>query len=362
MSEIRPIKILAFAGRNGVGKDTAAERICMRHRSWFPIAYGDALKRTIHDLFDTPLDILFGSLADKDGTAMSMSRDIWGEWEANIARNEVLIRRLFHHTDTDGYNYRLGTAIDPFEYMLEVFHQLRTLHFSGKPRSVRQLMQAIGTDWGRKVNPDVWTQQLQMSIAGIETGLFSYDRKTGLAYLGERGPMQPPNLIVTDVKYMNESKAVTALGGEVIWIDADKRVPPKKGDHGSQPTLVQLRDTVFKTINNDGTIEEFHQAVDIIAQEISGELVVPPVGSLTETLAAPGSPVVVMDEFLDVVERVVLPADAPPIPAEMFEPGPGVDTFEVSATPPYDVVTDAEVAEPESATDAAGGKKPRKKS
>jgi hypothetical protein len=125
---------------------------------------------------------------------------------------------------------------------------------------------------------------------------------------------------------------------------------------------VQLRDTVFKTINNDGTIEEFHQAVDIIAQEISGELVVPPVGSLTETLAAPGSPVVVMDEFLDVVERVVLPADAPPIPAEMFEPGPGVDTFEVSATPPYDVVTDAEVAEPESATDAAGGKKPRKKS
>ncbi len=109
-------------------------------------------------------------------------------------------------------------------------------------KSPRQLMQTLGTEWGRAQHPEIWTL-----IAG---------REITASRLAGRG------VVITDVRFENEAAFVRRQGGEIwhIWRDvepvaahsSEAGVAPLMGDRyiGNSGTLQELRNSVAITWEN----------------------------------------------------------------------------------------------------------------
>jgi hypothetical protein len=102
-------------------------------------------------------------------------------------------------------------------------------------RSPRELMQTLGTQWGRRtVHPELWLI--------LATGV-----------LNARGP----GMIVSDIRFENEAAWVRKLGGTVIHLYRDKA--PQVAEHESENgVIVQPQD--MQVYNNAG-LEDLQFAV-----------------------------------------------------------------------------------------------------
>ena len=45
--------------------------------------------------------------------------------------------------------------------------------------TVRDLLQKLGTEWGRSIDSNVWTRRLHLEIMSLKTGHYHYDRVKG---------------------------------------------------------------------------------------------------------------------------------------------------------------------------------------
>lgn len=101
--------------------------------------------------------------------------------------------------------------------------------------SPRQLMQTLGTDWGREiVNQDLWV-------------LMAKDRflRSG------------PGMIITDVRFENEAAWIRSLGGRIIHLQSRKN--DKTNKHKSEDLIeIKPEDIV---IQNNSTLEDLQQKV-----------------------------------------------------------------------------------------------------
>lgn len=140
--------IIALAGRAGSGKDTAAE----------------ALREPIH-------------YAGKIAVVTGFARRLKGA---------------------------LSTIFDFSFHDLTREEKEAKLDFIGK--SPRELMQTLGTEWGRAVHPDLWVKLLEREL---------FDHPTGLNQV----------VILTDCRFQNEVAWVRAKGGSVWWVERDGITP-----------------------------------------------------------------------------------------------------------------------------------------
>lgn len=107
--------------------------------------------------------------------------------------------------------------------------------------SPRQMMQTLGTEWGRKqVNTDVW-------LLLAKNQLFS------------RGP----GMIVTDVRFENEAAWVRKMGGVVIHVKRDEA--PKVAAHESEQG-VQVAELSDRILMNDGSLEDLQLQIFRLAE------------------------------------------------------------------------------------------------
>lgn len=100
------------------------------------------------------------------------------------------------------------------------------LHWLGG-KTPRQLMQTLGTEWGRTlVDPEIWTLRVRCMIES---------RRLVGSYYGT---------VIDDVRFDDEAKLIRAMGGVVIAID---RGGLPKMTHASEagvsPDLIDLRIT-----------------------------------------------------------------------------------------------------------------------
>lgn len=122
------------------------------------------------------------------------------------------------------------------------FHELTReekeakLDFIGK--SPRELMQTLGTEWGRSVHPDLW-------VALLERELFDH-------------PCRAEKVVVlTDCRFKNEVAWVRAKGGAVWWVERDGIAPVAA--HASE-NAIGPRDCDL-VIRNFGTREDLEREV-----------------------------------------------------------------------------------------------------
>ncbi len=106
-------------------------------------------------------------------------------------------------------------------------------------KSPRELLQTLGTDWGRDlIRPDLWTllcrrRLEQMAADGVE----------GVA--------------VCDVRFVNECRLIHELGGEVWQV----RRPGAGTPHGHRSENGVPDDLVDRVIDNIGTIDDLREIV-----------------------------------------------------------------------------------------------------
>lgn len=106
-------------------------------------------------------------------------------------------------------------------------------------RSPRQVMQTLGTEWGRThVAPDIWVD------LGVAKWLENRDAGR--------------SLVITDVRFENEAQAIRGEGGVVIHVTrkAADAVTPHASEKGVQVEGMDI------TLANDGELADFYEAIE----------------------------------------------------------------------------------------------------
>ncbi len=115
-------------------------------------------------------------------------------------------------------------------------------------KSPRQLMQTLGTEWGRQlVNPDLWLLLAQRQIEAA--------RANGL-----------PGVVFTDCRFPNEANLIHYHGGVVVRIVRENA--GAVAAHSSEAGLPD--DLVDGTVFNDGAIDDLRGALDGLLGYLAG--------------------------------------------------------------------------------------------
>jgi len=110
-------------------------------------------------------------------------------------------------------------------------------------KSPRQLMQTLGTEWGRNlVNPHLWLI--------IAKGEIEYAQHHDF------------DIVVSDVRFENEAKMIREMGGVIWHIERDPKAA--KMAHASEAGVERTLDDVL--FLNTGTIEAAYGIADFIIE------------------------------------------------------------------------------------------------
>jgi hypothetical protein len=177
----QPLRI-GITGSKGSGKDTVAAHLMSAH-FFNRVGLADPMKEMLHYGLGIPMDVLHGAPQDKEA---------------------------------------------PWRY--------------GK--SVRQLLQTLGTEWGR----EIVSQRLWLDRA-LEHTIPTYEGACGA----------PCRWVVTDVRYLNEAEVLRAAGFQIVRINR----PRCTGDgHASETEMAQIE--ADHTLTNDDTLDALYQQVDTL--------------------------------------------------------------------------------------------------
>ena len=106
-------------------------------------------------------------------------------------------------------------------------------------RSPRELLQTLGTEWGRKlVTPDIW----------LRVAFWRWEKALAAGH---------SVIVVPDVRFQNEARLIHDQGGEV-WLVHRPDVAPV-ADHQSEAGL-PLR-SIDRLVSNAGTVDELRRRV-----------------------------------------------------------------------------------------------------
>lgn len=197
--------IVAFSGYARSGKDTAGAYLVERF-GFKRTAFADPLKQMVQ--------IAFGFSADQ----------LWGPSDM---RNAPDARYPF-----SGTCVACGAAclaIDEHSY--ECVRCRATYPRFVSPRIA---LQTLGTEWGRRLTPDLWADATLRLIEESD-----HER-----------------WVITDMRFPNEREAIRVVGGHAIRLTRGER----QSDHVSETALDGA--TFDHTINNLGTIECLYREID----------------------------------------------------------------------------------------------------
>lgn len=121
------------------------------------------------------------------------------------------------------------------------------------PLSPREAMQQLGTEWGRSCHPEVWV-------------------RLGIRRCVEAGA-NGKTAIVTDVRFLNEARAVRAAGGHILRLTRPTTAALPHRAHASEmeQTSKDMQFYVSRTINNVGSLTDLRDDVAAQLRDIMGE-------------------------------------------------------------------------------------------
>lgn len=128
----------------------------------------------------------------------------------------------------------LGVGIEKFED-----HQYKETIIPELGVTPRQMMQTLGTEWGRQlVHPDLWTMVLGDRIKAFQK--------------------IKANIVIADVRFDNEAERIKSLGGMICKIERPSLPPPEdthRSESGISPELIDY------TLTNDYSKDYLYKQV-----------------------------------------------------------------------------------------------------
>jgi hypothetical protein len=236
------LPLVAIAGRAGSGKDTLGQAMAAAGNG-VCVALADPMKRLC-------LGLGFPE------------ENLWGPSEK---RNEVVrVRFDVGYPGASAYKTILDHAREVFgdnrmydaNHLLEKwFHDLLDKNETGE-LTARYALQLVGTEVGRAVDRDCWTNYTVRTAKMLLGGGYRYEAREGLI----PDPTYNCDLVVvTDCRFRNELVGVKSAGGWSIQVLRPDTADPTGGvaGHTSETELGSIPGWFFDTtITNDRTRED----------------------------------------------------------------------------------------------------------
>ena len=113
-------------------------------------------------------------------------------------------------------------------------------------RSVRHIMQMLGTEFGRNcIDPDLWVNLMQHRLLG------------NIA----------PYIVFDDIRFENEAAMIRNLGGLIIHVERAE-LGAKTNDHASEMGIMNHYRDIF--VGNDDSIGDFLMKIEVIYSRFVG--------------------------------------------------------------------------------------------
>jgi len=132
--------------------------------------------------------------------------------------------------------------------------------------TAREALQLLGTEWGRRLDEDVWIN-CALDIAGrlLEGGWWYQDTEGAVRVETGRFPVEsvpPPfGVVISDVRFDNEAQRIGAEGGDVWRVGGRPTAPPVGGlpDHPTEAGVTPSY--IDSEILNDGDLCQLEEVV-----------------------------------------------------------------------------------------------------
>lgn len=206
---------IVIAGKSRSGKSTLQDILVIEHKA-VVIELADEIKRFVMDMFDLDKTVLWGAPEKREETFI---------WDRAVAQSWL---------DDEG-----GRFIKNLGLPTHAETDLRYTWFANLPDTLtaRHALQTLGTDWGRRIDPNVWVRNAQAHSRAVLEGR-GYMPCAGLV-----GPEKPPPFtVIGGGRFPNEVLATKAAGGLAVLIYDPLDEPTGAGDHASETSLAGVPD------------------------------------------------------------------------------------------------------------------------
>jgi hypothetical protein len=144
-----------------------------------------------------------------------------------------------------------------------------TLPPDGKDRT---LLQLLGTEWGRHMDPDLWVNKWEKNLNEVLNGPTPHTHAAT-----QNVVVTDQNVVVTDMRFPNELRALKRLGFRIIYVWAKEEIRMARGakslpNHESERLMTlwegqylankKLDDA--EVLENNGTLQEFYDRIDTL--------------------------------------------------------------------------------------------------
>lgn len=231
--------VIGITGKAGSGKDTLAKLIG-DYRPVQNIALADPIKRFALQFFGFTEEQLWGPSEGRK--AVSPGCTMFGGYSQVTETVENWLQSVQHY---NGPKHLVS------------WYQNHVLGTPPEARTARHILQTLGTEFGRDLDPDIWVRQALLSAEHVLGGR-CYDRTLGR---GDGQAQNPPEaVVVTDVRFRNEALAIKKLGGTVIRV-VNPKAPEAVGNHRSESEMDSIPESWYNaTVVNDKSLGLQHFA------------------------------------------------------------------------------------------------------
>jgi len=248
--------VLGLLGPAGSGKDLVADWLC--NHGFVKVAFADPIKRFAMKCFTLDPDSLWGP-SEKRNQMLNVNEMWWMTAIGNLphAQDEIINKVLEQGDRVTGY--------------LKLMEWLTGLRAAYREQiSARVILQTLGTEWGRSVDPLMWAKYAHKTafvMQGNErTSGLRYDQKFGI-YADE---CNARGVVIPDHRFQNEVALTQAHGGYVLRL---RRLALEKKEetvgiagHRSEAEQKTIPDEAFDHVFN------FPEGVEKVYEALQGAL------------------------------------------------------------------------------------------
>ncbi len=259
------IPLVIVCGKAGSGKDTLGNRLAEK-LDGVTLGLADPMKRYMAQVFQFSDTQLYGPSEERNKidprytNKPEVSVELHACWDRLQAIVPTL-SRLFGN-DVDGK--------EAVTSLMQWFADCRLQAVDKGGLSPRYALQTFGTEWGRTLDPEVWSRLAINTARKILGGEHLYDRRVGLTRVPTM--KRPPNLVViTDGRFGNEIINAKSAGGAAIEVrrpSAADTASTGIAGHASEAGLDEVPAHYYDyRVVNDSSLEQFLAVADYLGRD-----------------------------------------------------------------------------------------------
>lgn len=250
--------VLGLLGPAGSGKDLVAD--WFQENNFVKVAFADPMKRFAKEAFNLSTKQLWGPSEERNREFV-VDDAWWFEVIGHFGKaSEEIVNQVLNQ----------GNRVTGYLKLHDWFTQLRKDY--QEKISARIILQTLGTEWGRAVDPAMWTNYAYETIRAIESGQKTYTQVAGLR---TRHPTMDNRTwvgaIIPDHRFENEVKGTQEQGGYVMRLRRlahEKKESVGVAGHRSEAEQKTLPDELFDlVVEFDEGVEKVYATLDVIHTE-----------------------------------------------------------------------------------------------